>query len=93
MTVIPSVQWHGCITQGATALRWSGNGNGGRVTLDIPDTEGAAFDDLRAMTEREIIITIIAADDAADVRALPFADGNGHPPPPPAHDPSTTGVA
>lgn len=91
MTVIPSVQWHGCIAQGATALRWSGNGNGGRVTLDIPATEGDAFDELRAMTERELVITIIAADDAAD--ALPFADGNGHPPPPPAYDPSTTGVA
>lgn len=75
MNVIPSVQWHGCITQGATALRWSGNGNGGRVTIDIPDIEGAAFDALRALTEREVIVTIIAADDASG--AIPFDEHDG----------------
>ena len=91
MTTFQSVQWHGCITQGVTALRWSGNGQGGRVTFDIPAIEGAAFDELRALTERVLVITIMATDDMAGDDeptyrdtvegavdgAVPFDEGNG----------------
>lgn len=72
MTVISSVQWHGCIAQTATALRWSGGDGGGRVTFDVPDTEVDKLADLAALRGRELIITVIAADDAR--AALPFDD-------------------